>query len=100
MKVVFEAELWIWEARPSETWTFVALTPADSDAITDRAGGLSNGFGSLRVRATVGDSTWKTSIFPDKGRGTYVLPVKKAIRTAEALEVGDRVAVAVELLEL
>ena len=100
MKVAFEAELWIWDARPNETWTFVALPVPASDDISDRAGGLSNGFGSLRVRAVVGGSTWTTSIFPDKARGAYVLPIKKAVRRAEALEVGDQVAVNVELLEL
>ena len=98
MVVVFEAELWIWDARRADTWTFVSLPAEESDEIRDLAGGLRRGFGSLRVRVSVGGSTWKTSIFPDSARG-YVLPIKRAVRTAEALDVGDVATVTVELLD-
>jgi hypothetical protein len=100
MVVVFDAELWVWDARRADTWTFVSLPAEESEEIRDLAGGLRRGFGSLRVRATVGGSTWKTSIFPDSARGRYVLPVKRAIRTAEALDAGDVTTVTVELLDL
>src|SRR4051794_8374617 len=93
MVVVFEAELWIWAARPAESWTFVSLPAETSEEIRELTGGRRRGFGSVRVRATVGTSTWKTSIFPDKARGAYVLPVKRAIRAAQALEVGSVAAV-------
>ncbi len=98
--VTFEAELWIWDARRDESWTFVSL-PVDASAeIRDRTGGTRRGFGSVRVRATVGGSTWTTSIFPDSKRGAYVLPVKRTIRKAEALEAGAVAAVTVELIDL
>jgi len=48
------------------------------------------------VRATIGSSTWTTSIFPGSGTG-YVLPVKRSIRLAESLDVGDVATVTVEL---
>ncbi|TDC85931.1 DUF1905 domain-containing protein [Micromonospora sp. KC606] len=98
MVVVFDAELWIWDARRADSWTFVSLPVEASDEIRDVAGGPRRGFGALRVRATVGDSTWTTSVFPDSARGCYVLPVKRAVRQAEALDAGDIVAVRVELL--
>ena len=97
--MVFDAELWIWEARRVDSWTFVSL-PADvSEEIRDLAGGSRRGFGSLRVRVTVGGSTWTTSIFPGSGSGTYVLPIKRPVRTAEALDVGDIATVTVELID-
>jgi Domain of unknown function (DUF1905) len=97
--VVFDAELWHWDARRADSWTFVSL-PADSSAeIRDLAGGSRRGFGSVRVRVTIGGSTWTTSIFPSGG-GTYVLPIKRPIRKAEALDVGDVAAVTVELIDL
>ena len=58
--------------------------------------GPREGFGSVRVEARIGATTWRTSVFPDK-RG-YVLPVKKAVRRAESLEVGDPARVTLELL--
>ncbi|GIE74573.1 hypothetical protein Aph02nite_05230 [Actinoplanes philippinensis] len=100
MKVEFESELWVWDARRDETWTFVSLPVEASEEIRDVAGGFRRGFGSLRVRATVGRTSWTTSIFPDSGRNAYVLPVKRAIRTAESLTAGDIATVTVELLDL
>ncbi|MFB9832538.1 DUF1905 domain-containing protein [Actinoallomurus acaciae] len=98
MVVVFEGELWIWDARRADTWTFVSLPAEESDEIRDLTAGARRGFGSLRVRVSVGGSTWTTSIFPDGTRG-YVLPIKRAVRTAEALDVGDVATVTVELID-
>ena len=98
MKVVFDAELWLWEARRAQTWTFVSLPASQSEEIRDLAGGLRRGFGSVRVRATIGSSTWTTSIFPASQDG-YVLPVKRPVRVAETLDVGDTATVTVELID-
>ena len=97
--VVFDAELWIWDARRGDSWTFVSLPGAASEEIRDMAAGGRRGFGSLRVRVTVGDSTWTTSIFPDRARDTYVLPIKRDIRKAQALDAGDVATVTVELID-
>jgi len=97
--IVFDAELWIWDARRAGTWTFVTLPADASEEIRDLTGGRRRGFGSLRVRVTIGGSTWTTSIFPDAARGAYVLPIKRAVRTKEGLEAGDTATVTVELLD-
>ncbi|MGO4616168.1 DUF1905 domain-containing protein [Nocardia sp. 2YAB30] len=47
------------------------------------------GFGAVRVHLTIGKSRWSKSLFQDKSRATYVLPVKKAVRTAEWLAAGS-----------
>jgi Domain of unknown function (DUF1905) len=95
--VVFDAELWIWDARRADSWTFVSLPAEASEEIGERAAGPRRGFGAVRVRATVGGSTWTTSIFPD-ARG-YVLPIKRAVRKAEGLDAGDVATVTVELID-
>ncbi|MFD0968437.1 DUF1905 domain-containing protein [Plantactinospora endophytica] len=100
MIVVFEAELWIWEARRDESWTFVSLPVDASEEIRELTAGRRRGFGSLRVRVTLRGSGWSTSIFPDSARGCFVLPVKRAVRRAEGLDVGDVATVTVELLDL
>jgi hypothetical protein len=100
VKVVFDAQLWLWDARRADSWTFVSLPAGESEEIRDLAGGLRRGFGSVRVRATIGSSTWTTSIFPGSGsQAGYVLPVKKPVRVAEALDVGDTATVTVELID-
>jgi hypothetical protein len=96
----FDAELWIWEVRRADTWVFVSLPTAVSEEIRDLASGRLRGFGSLRVWATIGASRWKTSIFPDTPRNTFRLGIKSSVRRAERLNVGDRVAVTVELIDL
>lgn len=97
--VDFEARLWEWDARRGDTWVFVSLPEDASEEIRELSAGTRRGFGSLRVRARIGATTWQTSIFPGSD-GPYVLPVKRAVRTAQHLDVGDVAAVAVELLDL
>ena len=92
----FTAELWRWEAQSS--WFFVTVAP-DASARIGEVPRPPRGFGSVRVRATVGDTSWTTSVFPDAARGAYVLPVKKAVRQAEGLGEGDPADVVLELLE-
>ncbi|MFF5084946.1 DUF1905 domain-containing protein [Actinoplanes sp. NPDC000266] len=99
VEVDFEGELWIWDARKGESWTFVSLPVDASEDIRHLTEGIRRGFGSLRVRASVGSSTWQTSIFPGS-QGAFVLPIKRAIRKAQHLEPGDTAAVTVQLLDL
>ncbi|WP_326554897.1 DUF1905 domain-containing protein [Micromonospora sp. NBC_01813] len=98
MIIDFDAELWLWAARRGDSWTFVSLPAETSEEIRELTAGTRRGFGSVRVQATIGASSWTTSIFPDSAKGCYVLPVKRAIRVAEDLHQGDLVAVTVELI--
>lgn len=97
MIYLFEAELWLWDARQSDSWTFASLPEDASDEIRELAGPVPRGFGAVRVTVTLGGSTWKTSIFPDSKAGVYVLPLKKSVRKAERVEAGDTAAIRVEL---
>lgn len=85
----FTAELWVWEGPTS--WYFISLPEAVADEIEEFHGHQAGGFGSVKVEVTVGGTTWSTSLFPDRKRGTYMLPMKKPVRIAEDLEVGDAV---------
>jgi len=94
----FDALLWRWDARKTEVWTFVSLPTHVADEVLDLVGDAARGFGSVRVEVTVGASVWRTSIFPSTD--TYVLPVKKAVRTAEGLDLGDTVHVRLALVDV
>jgi len=82
----FEFEAEVWEVEQGG-WAFVTLPPEVGDDLRLLAG-PPRGFGSIRVEVTCGGSTWRTSVFPDRRRG-YLLPLKKAVRRAESLEIGD-----------
>ena len=75
------------------------LTLPDEETLEIRAHGLMNprGFRSVRVECRVGDVTWRTSVFPQKGGG-YFLPVKKDVCRRAELTAGDEVRVELELL--
>lgn len=49
---------------------------------------MSGGWGSLPVTAVIGKTSWKTSIFPDKKIGAYLLPLKSEIRKKENIVAG------------
>lgn len=96
----FEAPLWVWRPEDATAWIFVTLPRDQSEEIREvhHVVGPQRGFGSVRVEATIGTTTWTTSVFPDKDSGCYVLPLKKAVRMAEDLEVDDVASVRVRVV--
>ncbi len=86
----FTSELWLHSTMPG-AWYFVTLPLDAADEI--RASTERRGFGSVRVRATIGETRWNTSVFPDSGTGSFVLPVKAAVRRSEDIADGDQVEV-------
>lgn len=94
MAYTFTAELWRWDAR--DAWFFVSLPVDVADDLEDRAGART-GFGSIRVKVEIGSSRWSTSVFPDSKQGTFVLPIKRAVREREGLAEGDRARVRLSL---
>ena len=62
-------KVWLY---PGETanWHFVTLTKKVGQEIKETFGKNARGFGSLPVEVTIGATTFKTSIFPDKRVGS------------------------------
>lgn len=83
--------------------TFVAVTGEAADAVAGHElmrrleRGKRAGFGSVKVTVRVGQSRWRTSLFPQK-TGGWFLPIKKPVRLAEGLAEGDTIEVELELL--
>lgn len=73
-------------------WHFVTLTKKVGQEIKETQGKNARGFCSLPVEVTIGQTTWKTSIFPDKRAGSYLLPLKAQVRKKEDIEAGETVA--------
>lgn len=81
-------------------WHFVTLPVDQADEIDELTMFTSRGFGSVRVEVTIGNTTWDTSLFPDAKAESYVLPIKKLVRTVERLEAGKVVEVSLELVDV
>lgn len=93
----FTATLWHYPGEAG--WHFLTLPEPLAAEIREDTAMFRRGFGSVRITATVSGHNWSTSLFPDSKTGTYLLPVKKAIRTAAGLEAGDQVTVRLEVPE-
>lgn len=93
----------IWKYHGDNAWYFITLPLEIADeikALTALHLLARRGFGSLRVTATIGNSSWNTSIFPDSKSGSYLLPVKKAIRTANHLTEGSDTEIKLSVLDI
>ena len=98
MIIEFDGEIFRWEARDDAAWYFTSVPLELSEEIREIPRPY-RGFGSVRVRARVGDTEWATSIFPSSNEGTYVLPLKKKVRDAEGLVDGGPVTARLEILD-
>lgn len=91
----FRAELWHYPEQAG--WHFITLPPDLAEQLKDQAAPFRKGFGSLKVKACIAGQRWRTSLFPDSRTNSYLLPVKKAIRTAAGIRAGDEVEVEVDV---
>ncbi len=95
MIYAFDAELWLYAAETG-SWTFATVPPDVSEGLRTLRG-PARGWGSMRIAATIGQTRWRTSIFPDKRSGGFLLPIKAEVRRAETVAAGDRVRVTLEV---
>lgn len=99
---IIHAALWLWQTdKAPASWHFLTIDGEAAAAIHALAlmrrleFGKRRGWGAMKVTATIGETRWQTSIFPEKDSGGWLLPVKAPVRTAEGLVVGDEIDVAV-----
>lgn len=93
MRIEFSGEVWYW--RGPAPFFFVTVPEDDSRELKAVSGAVTYGWGMIPVRARIGETTWKTSLFPKDGR--YLVPLKDAVRRAEGIGEGDVVTVVLEL---
>ena len=87
----------VWLHAGAGGWHFVTLPKKQATEIKALFGALRGGWGSLPVIATVGNTSWKTSIFPDKDSGSYVLPLKAVVRKKEGIMAGRVIVFSVQI---
>ncbi len=89
MDLEFRGEIFQW--RGPAPYHFVTVPEEPSAAIEAVSEFITYGWGAIPVKARIGETEFKTSLFP-QGE-LYVLPVKLAVRKAEDLADGDEVTV-------
>jgi hypothetical protein len=89
MNLDFSGEIWFW--RGPSPFHFVTVPDEESAALEAASALVTYGWGMIPVKAQVGATAWKTSLFPKEG--AYIVPLKDAVRRAEGLDVGDLVTV-------
>jgi hypothetical protein len=87
----------MWRFVGPGAWHFVTLPKLQSGEINLLAEQSKSLWGSIRVTATVGKTSWKTSIFRDKKLDAYLLPVKADVRKMEEIAAGDEITVTLEV---
>lgn len=89
------AKVWLWSGEAG--WHFVTVPVDAGQEIDFYFSHVKKGWGSLRVTVGIGKTTWQTSIFPDKKSGSYVLPIKAAVREKENIKKGDEITFTLEI---
>lgn len=93
MRLTFSGELWYW--RGPAPFHFVTVPAEECAEIAAVAPLVTYGWGMVPVVITIGASTATTPLWPKDGG--YIVPLKKTLRDAEGLDVGDTVDVALEI---
>ncbi len=86
------------------TYHLVSIVGRDAETIAMHARmerlelGSRRGFGSVKVIAGIGDTEWKSSVFPQNKSREWILLVSKKVMKAEGLAQGSKVNLRLELL--
>ena len=85
MEIEFSGKIFIWKGPAP--WFFVTVPEKESGDLKVISGIVTYGWGVIPVRVRIGDTEWKTSLFPKDG--LYLVPLRASVRKAENLAEGD-----------
>ena len=91
-----KSEVWLYPGIAG--WHFASVPKKESAEIKEKFGKIAKGWGSLPVLVTIGKTEWKTSIFPEKKSGSYILPLKADVRKKEGIMASDRISLKIDIL--
>lgn len=91
-------KVFLWGHDVQSPWHFVSVPRGDTGRLNKDFGKQARGWRSLPVEVRVGRTVWKTSVFYDSRSKTYILPLKKAVKRAEKILVGDNIKFSIKIL--
>ncbi|WP_127716754.1 DUF1905 domain-containing protein [Halobacteriovorax sp. HLS] len=86
----------LWKDKGKGAWHFITVSKKLSREIRNVHKDSEEGWGRLKTKATIGNTTWKTSIWFDTKADAYLFPVNALTRKKEALVEGSTVEVCLE----
>jgi hypothetical protein len=93
MDIEFRGKIWFWQGPAP--WFFVTVPEEQSQDLKAISTLVTYGWGVIPVHVRIGQSEWKTSLFPKDG--LYLVPIRASIRKAENLAEGDMVTIRLEV---
>lgn len=92
----FDASVWLYPGKSG--WYFISVPKDISADIHEKFADRKRGWGSIPINVKIGNSSWKTSIFPDSKSACFLLPIKSEIRKAERILVDESCRVQIEII--
>lgn len=89
MDLEFTAPVFQW--RGPAPYYFVTVPEDEAEELQEAAAMVSYGWGMIPVTVLTGETEWTTSLWPKDG--TYVVPLKDAIRKPEGIGDGDELSI-------
>jgi len=93
MHFEFSGKIWFW--RGPAPYYFVTVPAEPSRDIKAISNLVTYGWGVIPVQVRIGQTAWKTSLFPKDG--LYLVPIKAKVQNAENLAEGDEVTIYLEV---
>ena len=92
-KIKYEFSASTWQYSGPGGWYFISVQEDISQEIRENLKWQEEGWGRLKVNAEIGSSNWKTAIWFDTKRNTYLLPLKADVRKKEKIESGKDIEI-------
>ncbi len=93
MNLEFSGKIWYW--RGPAPHHFVTVPPKLCEDLKGVSKFVTYGWGMIPVKARIGQTDFKTSLFPKDGG--YIVPIKLSVQRAEELEAGDTVTIQLDV---
>ena len=93
MEIEFSGEIWYW--RGPSPYHFITVPEEGCREIRAMSTAVSYGWGVIPVSVEIGATTFTTSLFPKDG--SYLVPIKDAVRKKEGLELGATASLRLEV---
>jgi hypothetical protein len=93
MQLEFTGIIWFW--RGPAPWYFVTVPEEQCLDLKVASKLVTYGWGMIPVQARIGETNWKTSLFPKDN--LYLVPIRTDVRKAEHLQEGQVITLILEV---